>query len=51
LNANLIKGSHGRLTEDKADYPILISNFNAGIGKDTVDAIEVRGIIENHLVN
>ncbi len=51
LNANLIKGSHGRLTEDKADYPILISNFNAGIGKDTIDAIEVRGIIENHLVN
>ena len=51
LDATLIKGSHGRLTEDQEDYPILISNFNEGIGMDTITAIEVRGIIESHLLN
>ncbi|WP_419212133.1 alkaline phosphatase family protein [Maribacter sp. X9] len=51
LDANLIKGSHGRLTEDKDDYPILITNHKEVIGKDTIEAIEVRKIIENHLLN
>lgn len=51
LNATLIKGSHGRLTEDKDDFPILITNYDDGSLKDRVEAVEVRGIIERHLVN
>lgn len=51
LDANLIKGSHGRLTEDQDDYPILISNYYDGLKKNSIDAIEVRAIIENHVIN
>ena len=51
LDASLIKGSHGRLTGDKEDHPIFISNFKEGIAKDTIDAIEVRQHIENHLIH
>ncbi len=51
LDANLIKGSHGRLTEDQDDHPILISNFGEGINSPSIEATDVRAIIENHLVN
>lgn len=51
LDATLVKGSHGRLTEDKDDFPIMITNFDGGLEKDTIEAVEVRQIIENHLVN
>lgn len=51
LDASLVRGSHGRLTEDKDDFPILITNFDGGLEKDTIEAVEVRQIIENHLVN
>ncbi|TLP81694.1 alkaline phosphatase family protein [Maribacter sp. ACAM166] len=51
IDANLIKGSHGRLNENLDDYPLLISNYNDGIGKEAIDAVEVREIIENHLLN
>lgn len=50
IDANLIKGSHGRLTEDSEDFPILISNFTDGNWQDTIDAVEVREIIEHHLL-
>ncbi|MFK5973553.1 MAG: alkaline phosphatase family protein [Flavobacteriaceae bacterium] len=51
LNANLVKGSHGRIPEDKADYPILISNSKGLITKPMLSAIEVHDIIENHVLN
>lgn len=51
LDATLIKGSHGRLNEDKDDFPILITNYHGDSVKDSVEAVEVRGIIEGHLVN
>ena len=51
LDANLIKGSHGRLTEYEDDHPILISNFGEGINSQSIQAVDVRAIIENHLVN
>lgn len=51
LDANLIKGSHGRLTEDTDDYPILISNYAEGVNSQTIEATKVRSIIENHLIN
>jgi len=49
LDATLIKGSHGRVPEENADYPILISdNPNASFEKQ-VDATEVFTILENHI--
>ena len=50
LNANLVKGSHGRIPEDKVDYPILISNNNDLIVKPMLSAIEVHGVMENHVL-
>lgn len=49
LDASLVKGSHGRVPEDKADFPILVSdNVNASFAKQ-VDATEVFSILENHI--
>ncbi|MGB3144521.1 MAG: nucleotide pyrophosphatase/phosphodiesterase family protein [Maribacter sp.] len=51
LDANLVKGSHGRLTEDKEDFPLLISNENNIQNMEVVSAINIREIIENHLID
>ena len=51
IDATLIKGSHGRLTEDKDDYPIFISNYTDAINENTITAIQVRDLIEDHLLN
>ncbi len=51
LDANLVKGSHGRLTEDKEDFPLLISNENNIQNMEVVSAIDIREIIENHLID
>ncbi|NJB70440.1 putative AlkP superfamily pyrophosphatase or phosphodiesterase [Saonia flava] len=50
LQAELIKGSHGRIPENMDDYPILISNHQKLLEKSTVDAIEVFSIIERHVL-
>ncbi|MFC4094715.1 alkaline phosphatase family protein [Euzebyella saccharophila] len=49
LDATLIKGSHGRVPEDKADYPILISDNPSATFANEVDATDVFGIVENHV--
>ena len=49
LNANLIKGSHGRVPEDKADYPILISNNQTVDFEDDIAATDVFAILEGHI--
>lgn len=50
LKATLVKGSHGRKPEDKADYPILISdNPSAGFEK-AIKATDVFSILESHIV-
>jgi predicted AlkP superfamily pyrophosphatase or phosphodiesterase len=51
LDANLVKGSHGRLTEDKEDFPLLISNEINIQNMEVVSAIDIREIIENHLID
>ncbi len=49
LKPELIKGSHGIVPEDKADYPIFISNnINAKL-PGSISAVEVRGLMEAHL--
>src|SRR5680860_15760 len=50
LDATLIKGSHGRVPEDKADYPIFISNDTTADFKDEIEATDVFGILERHVV-
>lgn len=50
LNANLVKGSHGRLPEDEADYPILISNNKDALPESSLNAIGVRKVLENHIL-
>jgi len=51
LDANLIKGSHGRVPEDVADHPIFITNNKTKIEKENIEATEVYTILENHLLN
>lgn len=50
LRAELVKGSHGRIPEDKDDYPILISNNPAYNNKPTIQAVDIFSIIENHII-
>jgi predicted AlkP superfamily pyrophosphatase or phosphodiesterase len=51
IDANLVKGSHGRIPDDEADHPILISNNKDLISKPAVLATEVFGVLENHILN
>jgi predicted AlkP superfamily pyrophosphatase or phosphodiesterase len=51
IDATLIKGSHGRLTEDKEDYPVFISNRKQSKKEKVINAIQVRDLIEDHLLN
>lgn len=49
LDATLIKGSHGRVPEDKADYPILITNDTTADFKEDIEATDVFDILEGHV--
>jgi predicted AlkP superfamily pyrophosphatase or phosphodiesterase len=46
LDATLIKGSHGRLAEDKKDHPVLITTQAV---KENVQAVDVHDIILQHI--
>ncbi|MCG2461852.1 alkaline phosphatase family protein [Flavobacteriaceae bacterium F89] len=50
LDATLIKGSHGRIPEIKEDYPILISNNTELNLPGEIDATEVCGVLERHVL-
>ncbi len=41
LDATLVKGSHGRIPEDKKDFPILIGNFPNLSGGENIAATDV----------
>ncbi|MGB5818323.1 MAG: nucleotide pyrophosphatase/phosphodiesterase family protein [Saonia sp.] len=51
LDASLVKGSHGRVPEDKDDYPILISNNQELITRSAIEATDVFTILEHHILN
>ncbi|WP_405396090.1 alkaline phosphatase family protein [Maribacter sp. Asnod2-G09] len=51
IDATLIKGSHGRLTEDVEDFPVFISNHKTRDKDKKISAIQVRDLIEDHLLN
>ena len=49
IDATLVKGSHGRIPEDKNDFPILIGNQRNLIPTETVSAIDIFDILEKHV--
>ncbi len=49
LDANLVKGSHGRIPESNEDHPVLISNVPEYIPSDPVLGVDVYDIIKAHL--
>ncbi|MDO6820440.1 alkaline phosphatase family protein [Zobellia sp. 1_MG-2023] len=49
LDATLVKGSHGRIPEDKADYPILITDQINSSFEDDIEATDVYTILKEHL--
>ena len=51
LKANLIKGSHGRIPEEKEDFPIFITNNKGALGKENPLATEVYDLIFQHLTS
>jgi predicted AlkP superfamily pyrophosphatase or phosphodiesterase len=49
LNAALVKGSHGRVTDDPADGPVLISSDAALLPDGALAATEVKNLILDHV--
>jgi predicted AlkP superfamily pyrophosphatase or phosphodiesterase len=49
LDATLVKGSHGRLTDDDADGPLLMSNAPQLLGKDVIAATDVHDLLLRHV--
>lgn len=48
LDATLVKGSHGRIPDDKNEWPILMTKYEQEVPKE-VEAVDVFDIILEHL--
>ncbi|WP_031426605.1 alkaline phosphatase family protein [Flavimarina sp. Hel_I_48] len=51
LQAELIKGSHGRIPEDTADHPIFITNGKGFLKGNRIRAIDVFDLLRTHVQN
>lgn len=51
LDATLVKGSHGRLTDDAADGPVLISSEPDLLAPGPLAATEVKALMMRHVFN
>ena len=49
LDASLVKGSHGRVTESLDEGPLLISSRRDGVKQETIESTGVRDVILDHL--
>ena len=49
LEAELIKGSHGRIPENDDDWPVLITNENNLLNSNKIEATEVFSILKQHV--
>jgi predicted AlkP superfamily pyrophosphatase or phosphodiesterase len=49
LDAKLVKGSHGRVTDNETDGPLFITSEKDLVLKECVDAIEVKDLILRHI--
>ncbi len=50
LKAELVKGSHGRIPEDKQDWPILVTNSGGNLPQQELLATEVYQVLKNHVI-
>lgn len=50
LNANLVRGSHGRIPNNLDDYPIIITNNKAIDLEQNIDSTHVFEILEKHVM-
>lgn len=49
IDASVVKGSHGRITNDTMNYPIIVSQKTNLISDEFINAIDVFKIIMQHL--
>ncbi|MEN7546496.1 nucleotide pyrophosphatase/phosphodiesterase family protein [Rapidithrix thailandica] len=49
LDATLVKGSHGRLTEEEQDRPLIMSKNKGLLPENTIEATQVYQILLQHL--
>ncbi len=49
LDAGLVKGSHGRITDDAREGPVLLSNVKHLLPGETVKAAGVKDLILDHI--
>jgi predicted AlkP superfamily pyrophosphatase or phosphodiesterase len=49
LDATLVKGSHGRIPEDKGEWPVLLTKNKNTTLPDSIQATEVYDLILSHL--
>lgn len=49
LKANLVKGSHGRMGEEKENWPLFITQNQQLVERSTIEPVEVFGLIKEHL--
>ena len=49
LDASLVKGSHGRVTDRPEDGPVFISSNPELIGDGPVNATDVKDILLKHI--
>ena len=45
LDADLVRGSHGRIPEDVQDWPIIAGDFPTLVNRDKIGATEVAGLL------
>ena len=50
LDAALVKGSHGRLSKSKEDWPLVISQNKKLITHSTIEPVDVCDLIVKHLM-
>jgi len=50
LKAELVHGSHGRIPEDKEDWPILATNSIENLPEQELLATEVYEVLKNHVI-
>jgi hypothetical protein len=48
LDAGLVRGSHGRIPEDVADWPVLIGDFKDLAENGFIAAVEVHAKLLEH---
>jgi len=49
LDASLVKGSHGRVTDDSADGPLLMSSAPRLLDRDAISAVDVYSLLLRHV--